>query len=112
MITLHFHVQPQYKYEFHIYFTLMLIISKFTSLLSMNIVPLIPITLTIEKSFQFAPRFCFPYFLRENTIEQRDSYENFCEDNCLRGNTTVSSFFRPVSKYRCKLSSSQKVEIY
>ena len=97
MITLHFHLQPQYKYELRIYFTLMLIINKFTRLLPMNTVPLVPTTLIIEKTFQFAPRFCFPYFLRENTIEQRDSYKNYSEDNCLRGNTTVSSFIRPLS---------------
>ena len=43
-------------------------------------VPLIPVTLIIEKSFQIASRFCFPYFFtRENTIEQRDSYETIAK---------------------------------
>ena len=64
---------------------------------SMNAVPLIPLTLIIEESVQFAPRFFLPYFLRENSTEQRDSDENYCEGNCFHGNILiVSSFFKSV----------------
>ena len=45
----------------------------------MNTVLLISVTLIIEDSVQFAPRFCLPYFLRENFTEQRDSYGSYCE---------------------------------
>ena len=70
---------------------------EITGLFSMNAVPLISLTCIIEESVQFAPRFFLPYFLRENSTEQRDSDENCCEGNCFHGNILiVSSFFRSV----------------